>query len=329
MPENRRFEAPLLAFCRSIQRRVRRGLARGGPLAAPEGRSAGDVQYGIDRLSEDGLVALAGRVLKDLRPFRLLTEGLPPEGVVVGRGAPRRRVIVDPIDGTRGLMYGKRSAFVLAGVARETPAPRFRDLVTCVLTEIPPPGSGRAFDAAVATRGRGARVWREPAARGSKARSVLRPSRATTLAHGFATFNRFLDGAQDAIGALAEDFFDRALKEDERGHVFEDQFISNGGQMHGLLVGRDRFVADLRPLFKGRRGRRLAASHPYDLLAALILEEAGCPVTDERGRPLDPPLDVTTDVAWVGYANAALRRKYEGALLASLSRHKQRQSVRA
>jgi hypothetical protein len=186
------------------------------------------------------------------------------------------------------------------------------------MVEIAPPGGGSEYDVCVATRGRGARGWRAPTRRGVARRSILRPSRAQGLAHGFATFNRFLDGAQDAIGALAEDFFDRALRPDERGHVFEDQYICNAGQMHGLLTGRDRFVADLRPLFKDRAGRRLAAAHPYDVLGALILTEAGCPVTDARGRALDPPLDVVSDVAWVGYANAALKRRYAPKLKSAL-----------
>ncbi len=38
----------------------------------------------------------------------------------------------------------------------------------------------------------------------------------------------------------------------------------------------------------------------------MLLEEAGGVVTDPWGRALDVPLDTTSPVAWVGYANAAL-----------------------
>ena len=34
-------------------------------------------------------------------------------------------------------------------------------------------------------------------------------------------------------------------------------------------------------------------------------------LTDGYGNPLDAPLDTRTDVAWVGYANAAIRAQVE------------------
>ena len=47
-------------------------------------------------------------------------------------------IIVDPIDGTRGLMYQKRSAWVLTGVAPNRGADTsLRDIVLAVQTEIP------------------------------------------------------------------------------------------------------------------------------------------------------------------------------------------------
>ena len=44
--------------------------------------------------------------------------------------------------------------------------------------------------------------------------------------------------------------------------------------------------------------------HPYDLCTELIARELGVSVTDAQGVPLDAPLDVTSDVGWIGYANA-------------------------
>jgi hypothetical protein len=43
-------------------------------------------------------------------------------------------------------------------------------------------------------------------------------------------------------------------------------------------------------------------------------------VTDPEGEPLAAPLDVDTDVAWVGYANEAIRRQVEPALQRELRR---------
>jgi hypothetical protein len=38
----------------------------------------------------------------------------------------------------------------------------------------------------------------------------------------------------------------------------------------------------------------------------MLLHEVGGVVTDPWGRPLDAPLDTTSPVAWVGYANEAI-----------------------
>jgi len=47
-------------------------------------------------------------------------------------------------------------------------------------------------------------------------------------------------------------------------------------------------------------------SHPYDLCTELIAREAGVVVSDEQGNPLASPLDIYTDVTWVGVANQKL-----------------------
>ena len=44
-------------------------------------------------------------------------------------------------------------------------------------------------------------------------------------------------------------------------------------------------------------------------------------VTDPAGERLRAPLDVFTDVAWVGYGNQAIREQVEPALRASLAGH--------
>jgi hypothetical protein len=95
--------------------------------------------------------------------------------------------------------------------------------------------------------------------------------------------------------------------------VFDDEYIASGGQLHELIAGRDRFVADLRPLVDPTA----FACHPYDVCTAMLLEEAGGVVTDPRGGPLDVPLDTTTPVAWAGYANPTLAARL-GPILAEL-----------
>ena len=77
--------------------------------------------------------------------------------------------------------------------------------------------------------------------------------------------------------------------------------------MYELLMGHDRWIADLRPLIDERL-QALGESyglccHPYDICTELIGREAGMIITDENSQPLAAPLDVTTKIAWVGYAN--------------------------
>ena len=86
-------------------------------------------------------------------------------------------------------------------------------------------------------------------------------------------------------------------------HVFDDEYISSGGQLHEL----HRPVATASSPTSARSSTPEAlACHPYDVCTAMLLEEAGGVVTDPWGAPLDVPLDTTSPVAWVGYANPAL-----------------------
>jgi hypothetical protein len=151
---------------------------------------------------------------------------------------------------------------------------------------------------------------------------ALRATSPTGVSHGFMTISRFTGGAGAALGALQDALLEALFPGDGEAplHVFEDQYIANGGQLHALITGRDVFVADLRPLFRRRDGGRLLCAHPYDLLALPIAEAAGVVVTDAGGNPLDAPLDLATDVAWVGYGSEALRQRIEPALREACAR---------
>jgi len=232
----------------------------------------------------------------------------------------RYRVIVDPIDGTRGLMYDKRSAWILTGVApNRGPTTSLRDLQWAVMTEVPTTRA-RYADQLWAERGAGAAgvtydlVTTEPL----EARPVvLRPSRATDLRHGFASVVKFFPGGKEATARLEEALFAELLGPPEAGipQVFDDEYISSGGQLYEVIVGHDRFVADLRPLILPRacpgEGVDRLTAHPYDLCTELIAREAGVIVTGADGGPLDAPLDVNHPVAWIAYANETLREQIE------------------
>ena len=77
-------------------------------------------------------------------------------------------------------------------------------------------------------------------------------------------------------------------------------------------------MADLRPVvLTAARG---LCCHPYDVCTELIARELGVLVTDPWGQPLRARLDLETDVAWVGYANEAIRRQMEPRLREALLR---------
>jgi fructose-1,6-bisphosphatase/inositol monophosphatase family enzyme len=290
---------------------------------------AGDTIYAVDRVSEETLVAGLEAVARD-EPLVLVAEGLPPEGLVLPHGAPERecrwRLLVDPIDGTRGLMYQKRPAWILTGVAPNRGTDTWlRDVVLAVQTEIPLVKQ-HLCDQLWAARGEGVAARRLDRTTGRAEPLALRPSRAETIAHGFASVSRFFPGARDVLAAIDDEVANALLGPPVEGKAgcFEDQYISTGGQLYELMAGHDRYVADLRPLLEGvmadRGLPRPLCCHPYDLCTILIAEELGLAITGPTGAPLDAPLDVEADVAWIGYANAALRRVVEPALLEALRR---------
>ena len=259
-------------------------------------------------------------------PVILVAEGLPGGEAVVPEGADRRAarwvIIVDPIDGTRGLMYQKRPAWILTGVAAGPGPCTLADIELAVQTEIPLVKQ-HLSDEVWAVRGQGASAVRFDRLTGESFPLDLHPSNASTIAHGFATISRFFPGHRAELGAIDDEVVEAVLGPPQPGkaQAFEDQYISTGGQLYELLAGHDRFVADLRPLVDRRRpGGAALCCHPYDLCTELIARELGMSVTDERGRPLRAPLDVTADVAWVGYANRALQARIEPHLQRALAR---------
>ena len=327
----------LLSAIRRVHERVRESVVAETERARVEelsevsdDESEGDTIYAVDRVSEEVVVELFETEVAHVAPLVLIAEGIEGGSVTLPRGTLEAdavwRVIVDPIDGTRGLMYQKRSAWVLTGAARNRgEATNLSDIELAVQTEIPLVKQ-HLSDTLWALKGEGARGERVNRLTGERQAFVPRPSRATTIRHGFAMLARFFPGARDELAAIDEEVVRGALGPVEAGkaHCFEDQYISSGGQLYELMTGHDRFVADLRPLVESvirRRGETLGiCCHPYDLCTELIAREAGVVVTDERGGPLRAPLSVEPDVAWVGYANEHIRREIEPRLREALTR---------
>ena len=292
----------------------------------------GDTIFAIDRVSEELLVDFFEREIASLVPIILIAEGIKEGKAILPYGAKEKdaawRIIVDPIDGTRGLMYQKRSAWILTGIAPSLgDDTKLSDIEFAIQTEIPLVKQ-HLSDTVWAFQGKGVNGERYDRINKSFTELSLKPSRAATIEQGFAMISRFFPGARDVLAEIDEEIVREALGKPREGKAqcFEDQYISTGGQLYELMAGHDRFVADLRPLMRAemtRRGVDLSiCCHPYDLCTELIARELGVIVTNERGLPLDASLDVQSDVNWAGYANENIRKQIEPLMLNALkNRH--------
>ena len=289
-------------------------------LATVDRDTPGDTIYAIDVAAEAIVDRFAGALAEE-HSFVLVAEGLPEGRRCYPAGRDEASadwcIVVDPIDGTRGLMYQKRSAWVLTGVApNRGPDTSLRDVVLAVQTEIPLVKQ-HLSDQMWALRGEGARARRCNRLTGESRPLALRPSTALTIQHGYASIARFFPGARDALASLDEAIVFGALGPCAPGkaHCFEDQYASSGGQLYELAAGHDRFIADVRPLLRpllAAQGLPAPLTcHPYDICTALIAEESGVIVTDPYGRPLDASLNLEAEVAGAGYANADIRAQVE------------------
>ena len=307
---------------------VVRARDQGATVAAVAGSTVADTIYEVDRITDEALLAWFEAEWPADDPVHLVSEGLDEAVVVPTRGAapgdaapPRWTCIVDPVDGTRGLMYDKRSAWVLAAVAPSAAAlggreSRLGDLVVAAMTEVPTAKQTLADQiSGVRGCGPGGLVAERVDLRdGTRRPLALRPSAATDLEHGWASFARFFPQGKALVAGFEErlwaELYDHGRRRDVA--IFDDQYLCTGGQLHELLAGHDRMIGDVRPLAFAELGWSSAlACHPYDCCTALLLEEAGGVVVTPWGDALDAPLDTTSPVAWVGYANAALAERVQ------------------
>jgi len=302
-----------------IRDAVRAAQARGArKMAKVAAVTAADTIYAIDKVSEHAVLAWFAKNWPKSWPVELVMEGLEKE-TTFPRGTPVKdtvfKCILDPIDGTRGIMYDKRSAWSLVALAPQRGVQtNLSDIVVAVMTELPTSKAGFA-DQLSAVKGRpstrlragGVRAERVDLRTGRRRKFVPRPSQATGLAHGFAGFAKFFPPGKVWLAEREAKLW-RSLG--DHPDIFDDQYLSTGGQLYELLMGHDRFIADLRPLaFKALKLGAPLACHPYDICTALIAQEAGCIIAAPDGKPLRLPLDTTTPVAWAGYANKTLARK--------------------
>lgn len=308
-------------LCERVRSAVREALAvdERANLARPVRAGAGDFTYGLDEASERAVDAWFDATAREL-PLSLLTEdagwrhrgpdprasaAAPRELPGFDHGGPR--IALDPIDGTRGLMYDLRSAWTVvscAGPGRGEP--RLTELELGIVSEIPDSRAAR-FRVLEAQRGGPCALEERELSTGALVRcGELAADADARCDHGFFPFFRYDPAQRPAVAAVEAEFFARLAREERADlrHVFDDQYISNAGQLVLLALGSYRMIADLRAFLAERAGVRTTTSKPYDLAGAVLCaQSAGCVVTAAGGEPLDFPLDCATPVHFVGWAN--------------------------
>ncbi len=301
-------------------------------LSAIAFESPADKIYVIDRSVEGVLLQALAEELQPALSFALICEGINnEEPLAFPAGTPldkcQARVIIDPIDGTRPIMYNKRSAWFLAGVApNRGAATSLRDIDLAVQVEIPTTRAALA-DSLWAVRGYGAQGETLNLLTGERTAFRPQPSRAPTVRGGFAMLVHFFPGGKEILAAIEEELARELVGSLDlsKSALFDDQYMSTGGQLYELMMGHDRMIADVRALLYERfrrEGRPTGHScHPYDACTTLIAEEAGVQITDGRGRPLAAPLSTTEEISWIGYANSSIRAEVEPVLLCLLNKY--------
>ncbi|GHB97805.1 hypothetical protein [Cerasicoccus arenae] len=271
-----------------------------------------DTIYQIDKISEAAILDwFAGHWPADW-PVEIVMEGLEEIGPLTFPTIDVEdtifKCIIDPIDGTRGIMYDKRPAWVLTGLAPQRGASTcLQDIVVSVMTELPITKQWRADQMSTAP---GGTLVAESinVLTGSRTPLVLQPSSATNLEHGFAAMNRFFPAGMALLAEMEVDLWHRvAPKRGDDLAIFTDQYLTTGGQLYELMAGRDRFIADLRPwVFRELGIQSGLTCHPYDICVLPLAATLGVIVEDPFTGQVNAPLDTTTPVGWVGYANADL-----------------------
>jgi len=275
--------------------------------------SPADIIYQIDIEAEDEIVRILTARGAEFGGIELIAEGIGAQDVSFypeGSLDCQLKIICDPIDGSRGLMYAKRPAFFLAA-AGPISAQRLSDMTVSVMVELPIPKQDE-YDVLSAVKGEGLKVKRYTDS-GSFREIAFESSKADTVEGGFMSFAKFCYPGKDLIARVEERFLDKLFsgREEEFLPVFDDQYISSGGQLYELIVGHDLFTVDFRASMYRRfesEGKKIGqVCHPYDMAGLLIAQEFGLIIEDVKGNPFDCGLTTDINVDWLGFANESIR----------------------
>jgi hypothetical protein len=206
-------------------------------------------------------------------------------------------------------MADVRSAWSVVSFAPPGPRePRMSELTLGIVAEIPDSRAAR-YRVLTARRGDGCALeLRELATDALVANRPLRADDSARADRGYFPFFRYAPDQRPELARIEAAFFERLRAHEgaDLRHVFDDQYISNAGQLALLSLGTYRMIADVRGWLARQTSAKTTTSKPYDVAGAILCaREAGCVVGAPFGAELDFPLDVSTPVDFVGWANAA------------------------
>jgi hypothetical protein len=296
-------------------------------LAIVSGSGNGDVSYGIDARCEK----IIDRWFMEYPPAGgavVICEGLGKLTYPYGfdESDAKWRILIDPLDGTRHIMYDNRSAWILTGIALNNGGQTsLDDICAAIQTEVPVVLQDKgAVLKAIKHQGAELKYYDLRSGNEVKTHVALTPSSAATLENGFGVFVNVFPGTKVIISELEERVLYHLYgsPEENSALVFSEQYISSAGQLFMLMTGKYRIAVDIRGLLGGyqlERNQKLPlCAHPYDLSAALIAIESGCIVRDTYGGVLNCPMYLDTNCSWVGYANAELFNEIHPIILEEL-----------
>jgi myo-inositol-1(or 4)-monophosphatase len=265
----------VVELCELLRQAVLPYLGRHAARAHAGEAVGGDVTFDIDERAE---AVLQEHMAKRLPGWAYYSE----DRGLQGAAEPEIILIVDPIDGTRPAAAGFEAACVSVAAVPGVPEPTIGDVTAGVVQEI------KSGDLFVAERGVGLQMRR---ADGSEI--PLLPSPSTDIESLFWTIG-FRGRPAVVLATVLAELIDRSSV---GGSVFD--IGSATYSITRVLTGQIDASIDIGPAIiathpsveaEFRRVGRGAVlnSSPYDLAAVqLLCREAGVPVTDAAGRPLD------------------------------------------
>ena len=307
------------AICKNVRETISSQISESKVLSKSKGK--GDVSYFLDIKAENIITSFFNKAIFD-GTITVVSEGIGCKTYKKGDfSSAKITIIVDPIDGTREIMYDKRSAWVLTGIIMNSNNNTLKDIDVAIQTEIPPTKQ-KYFSYLYAIRKQGAfeEIWNADDFDMVRKPRKISASKSTVLQDGFVSFVNFFPGSKAEIAEITELFFENSIGRvgENNALVFDDQYISTGGQIYLLATGKYRMIVDIRSLLEKYMASKNKAlglcAHPYDLCTFLLCQEAGGVISRVSGDKFDISLNTDINVDWIGFSNQELFDKYQGLL---------------